>query len=145
VTDPERDLPRFNHVAMSVPAEALDEGGRREIVDFYGEVFGWVEHEMMTEDRKCLVLGAHRMDQFVFLIADDEPMRCPRMDHFGMAVSSLDELERLYERAERYAEKDERVDLVERGLDDYEVVRIHNFYVGFLLPMMVEVQYFELA
>ena len=33
--------PRFNHVAMSLPAEALDEDGRRDIVAFYREVFGW--------------------------------------------------------------------------------------------------------
>jgi hypothetical protein len=72
-------------------------------------------------------------------------MKCPRLDHFGMAVDSLAELERLYERAAAYQQRDNRVDLIERDIDDYDVVKIHNFYVGYLLPMMVEVQYFEVA
>ena len=142
---PRRRLPRFNHVAMSLPADALGEANRRDIVAFYEEVFGWNEQPSMTEDRKRLVMSAHRFDQFVFLIADDQPMQCPPLDHFGMAVDSLAELERLYARAAAYRQRDDRVDLIERDVDDYEVVKIHNFYVGYLLPMMVEVQYFEIA
>lgn len=147
MTDPEsppRRPPRFNHVAMSLPAESLDEENRHDIVDFYEDVFGWTELPTMTLDRERLVLSAHRFDQFVFLIANEDAMRCPRLDHFGMAVDSLEELEQLYARAEAYAARDDRVDLIERDLDDYDVVKIHNFYVGFLLPMMVEVQFFEL-
>jgi hypothetical protein len=30
-------------------------------------------------------------------------------------------------------------------VDDWEVVKIHSFYTGFLLPMMLEVQYWEYA
>jgi hypothetical protein len=144
-TDLPREPPRFNHVAMSMPPDALDEANRRDIVDFYHEVFGWTELPTVTVDRERLVLSAHRFDQFVFLVGADDAMRCPRLDHFGMAVDSLDELERLYQRAEDYGRRDDRVDLIERDLDDYDVVKIHNFYVGFLLPLMVEVQYFELS
>jgi hypothetical protein len=137
--------PRFNHVAMSVPADVLDEAGRADLVRFYGEVFGWEELPTMTEDRRRLVLAAYRYDQFVFLIGADEPMTCPRMDHFGMAVDRLDDLQALLQRVKDFAEHDDRVDLVDHAVDDHEVVRIHAFYVGFLLPMMVEVQYFEWA
>lgn len=144
-SDSRRAHPRFNHVAMSVPAELLDERNRADILDFYREVFGWVEAPGMTIDRQRLVLLAYDYDQFVFLIAEDEPMRAPRLDHFGMRVWSEDELVRLLDRAKAYKEKDDRVDLIDRSLDDYEVLKIHNFYVGYLLPMMVEVQYFELA
>jgi hypothetical protein len=139
----ERRPPRFNHVAMSLPAEALDETSRRDIVAFYDEVFGWNELPTMTEDRKRLVLQAYRLDQFVFLIAEDEPMTCARLDHFGMSVSSMDELDEILERAKRYREKDDRVDIIDKGLDDHDVVKIHNCYIGYLLPMMVEVQFFE--
>jgi hypothetical protein len=97
----------------------------------------------MTEDRQRLVLQAYRLDQFVFLIAEDEPMTCARLDHFGMSVSSMDELDAILERAKQYRDKDDRVDIIDKGLDDYEVVKIHNCYIGYLLPMMVEVQYFE--
>ena len=135
---------RFNHVAMSMPADALDEQGRADITRFYGEVFGWVEHPTMTEDRRRLVMGVHSYDQFVFLIAEDEPMQTARLDHFGMSVDSLDQLHEVLGRAKAFAETDDRVDLIDHQVEDHGVLKLHNFYVGYLLPMMVEVQYFEL-
>lgn len=135
--------PQFNHVALSMPADALDAEGRAAICDFYGEVFGFEELPTMTEDRRRLVLKAYTYEQFVFLIADDEPMRAPRLDHFGLSVVTLEELDDLYARAKAYRARDDRVDLIERDIDDYGGLKIHNFYVGFLLPMMVEVQHWE--
>lgn len=136
---------RFNHVAMSMPADALDEQHRADITAFYGEVFGWVEHPTMTEDRKRLVMGVHSYDQFVFLIADDDPMKAPRLDHFGLAVDSVDQLHEVLSRAKAYAERDSRVDIIDHDVEDHGALKLHNFYVGFLLPMMVEVQCFELT
>ena len=51
--------PRLNHVALSLPADALDADGRKAICEFYGDVFGFEEYDMLTEDRKRLVLRAH--------------------------------------------------------------------------------------
>ena len=65
--------PRFNHVAMSVPADLLDEQGRADLVAFYSEVFGFQELPTMTENRRRLVFGAYTIEQFVFLIAGDDP------------------------------------------------------------------------
>ena len=135
--------PRFNHVAMSVPADLLDAEGRAQVLDFWGGVFGFEELPTETVDRQKLVLSAYDWEQFVFLIAEDEPMRCPRLDHFGMSVGSLTELEAFHAKAAAYAEHDGRVDLIEQGVEDHGAVRIHNFYVRFLLPMMIEVQYFD--
>ena len=135
--------PQFNHVAMSMPADALDAEGRAAICDFYGQVFGFEELPTMTEDRRRLVLKAYTYEQFVFLIAEDEPMVAARMDHFGLSVGTLHELDEFYTRAQAYAAADDRVDLIERGIDDYGGLKIHNFYVGFLLPMMVEIQHWE--
>lgn len=140
---PAGKAPRFNHVAMSVPADALDEEGRRRILDFYGEVFGWQELPTMTEDRHRLVMMAHRYDQFVFLIAEDEPMRAPRLDHFGQAVSSYDDMVELRDKCVAYKEKDDRVDIIDLHVDEYPGVKLHAFYVGYLLPMMIETQYWE--
>jgi len=64
-------IPRFNHVAMSLPAEALAEVGRADLLAFYGEVFGWTEMPTMTVDRERLVLRCHSHEQFVFLHAED--------------------------------------------------------------------------
>jgi len=140
-----RSLPRFNHVAMSVSADLLDEKGRGEILAFYAEVFGWGEMPTTTKDREIFVLRAQRDDQFVFLVADDEPMRCPKLDHFGMAVDRPEELDLILARAEKYREKDPRVEIIDRKTDDHGVVKLHSFYVRYLLPMMIEVQCFEWA
>jgi hypothetical protein len=137
--------PRFNHVAMSVPADLLDEQGRAELLDFWGGVFGFQELPTETEDRRKLVLSAYDFEQFVFLIAEDDPMRCPRLDHFGMSVGTLEELEAFHAKAKAYAEQDDRVDLIPQDVEDHGVVKIHNFYVRFLLPMMIEIQHFEWA
>lgn len=135
--------PQFNHVAMSLPAEALDAEGRSAIIDFYSEVFGFEELPTMTIDRERLILKAWTYEQFVFLIADESPMQAPRLDHFGFSVGTLAEFDETYARAKAYRAEDDRVDLIERDVDDYGGLKIHNFYVGFLLPMMVEVQHWE--
>jgi len=137
-------LPRLNHVAMSMPADALDADGRKAITDFYGDVFGWQEYDMLTQDRRRLVMRVHTDEQFVFLIAEDDPMKCPRLDHFGMSVGTLDEFEALYAKVQEKAAADPEVDVVERDLDPYEgYLNLHNFYVRYKLPMMVEIQHFE--
>jgi hypothetical protein len=136
-------VPRFNHVAMSVPADLLDEANRADIVDFYRTVFGWEELPTETVDRYKLVLSAYRYDQFVFLIADDNPMSCPRLDHFGMGVNTMDELDTLLDNARKYRERDERVEIIDKKTEHHPGLDLTSFYVGYLLPMMVEVQHFE--
>jgi hypothetical protein len=135
--------PRFNHVAMSVPADLLGEAGRADILRFYGDVFGWQEHPTETVDRKKLVLRVHSNEQFVFLIADDPPMICPRLDHFGMSVATIPELDDALARAKAFAAHDDRVDVVDKKTDDFGMLKLTSFYVGFLLPMMVEIQHYE--
>jgi len=131
---------------MSMPADALGDEGRAAITSFYGDVFGWREYDMLTQDRRRLVLRGHSDEKFVFLIADDSPMAAPRMDHFGMSVGTLDEFESLYELVRQKAADDPDVDVVPRDVDEYEgFLKLHNFYVRYKLPLMVEVQHFEYA
>ncbi|MFO7590747.1 MAG: VOC family protein [Acidimicrobiia bacterium] len=138
-----RRSPRFNHVAMSVPADLLDETGRNEIVRFYDEVFGWKELPTMTEDRHRLVLSCYTYEQFVFLISGDDPMSCPRLDHYGISVETEAELDEMLARAKAFQARDDRVDIVDRKVDDHGMLAITSFYVAYLLPMMVEVQWWE--
>src|SRR2546421_772547 len=63
--------PRFNHVAMSLTPEMLDEEHRKLRADFFGDVFGFFDIPVMTIDRKRQVFQVHNIEQFVFLIADD--------------------------------------------------------------------------
>lgn len=136
--------PRFNHVAMSVPPDRLSAEGRAELLGFWGGVFGFEELPSETRDREVLVLSAYDWEQFVFLIADETPMACPRLDHFGMSVGSLEELQSLLARAKGYAEQDDRVDIIDHKADVHgDALTLHSFYVRYLLPMMIEVQYFD--
>jgi hypothetical protein len=135
--------PRFNHVAMSLDADLLDEASRKDICNFFSEVMGFDEIESMTQDRRRLILSCVHWDQFIFLIAADDPMRCPHMDHYGFAVQSLEDLRGIQARAERFRDRDPRLDLIDLHVDDQGVVKIHSLYVHYLLPMTYEVQWWE--
>lgn len=134
---------RFNHVAMSVPAELLDEEGRKQILDFYGQVFGFDEMPGLAIDRQRLVLRAHSNEQFIFLEADPDPMRCAALDHFGMSVRSQEEFDALLERARRFRERHPEAEVSEPRREDFRVLVLHGFYVRYRLPMSIEVQHFE--
>ena len=97
----------------------------------------------MTIDRRRLVLSCLEIEQFIFLIAGDDPMRCPRIDHFGFSVGTHEELVAVRDRAAAFADRDDRVDLVDLHSDDYGSVTLHSIYVGYLLPMMCELQWWE--
>jgi hypothetical protein len=137
--------PRINHVAMSMPPDALDAEGRAALIDFYGDVFGFEEYPQLTEDRHRLVFGAHHQEQFMFLIAEEQPMTAPRLDHFGISVSSLDDFHEVYRRAAAWRDKEPgAVDLIEPSYEDHAgIIRLHSFYVRYRLPLMVETQHFE--
>ena len=137
--------PRLNHVALSVPASALDADGRAALVAFYGDVFGFEEYPDLTDDRHRLVLRAHTHEQFVFLIADESPMSAPRMDHFGLSVATKGEFEEVARRAAAWKAKEpDAVDLVEPTVEEHDgFLRLHSFYVRYRLPLMVETQHFE--
>jgi hypothetical protein len=135
--------PRFNHVAMSLPAELLGPGSRAEITRFYEDVFGWHEIPEMTEDGHRLVLSCYTVEQFVFLIAEDDPMTCARLDHFGMSVATEAELDEVLARAKAFQAKDDRVEIVDKSVDDHGVVAITSIYVKFVLPMWCEIQWWD--
>ena len=136
--------PHLNHVALSLPADQLDQAHRDDLCHFWGEVFGFDELEVMTEDRRRLVLACVHWDQFLFIVSEDEPMRCPPMDHFGFAVGSMDELLGVRDRAVAYRTTTTG-SRSSTSADDQKVVTIHSIYVRFLLPMMCEVQWWEFA
>jgi catechol 2,3-dioxygenase-like lactoylglutathione lyase family enzyme len=134
---------RFNHVGISVPDDLLDEKHRDLIGRFYTDVFGFLPLDMMTIDRKRYVLQAHTIEQFVFIHAEDEPMRAPRLDHFGLSVAQESELDEMLARAKAWREQDDRVDIIDKKTEDHGVLAITSFYVRYLLPMMVEIQFWD--
>ncbi len=137
--------PTLNHVAISMDPAALDDRGRADIRAFYGDVFGWTEGDNTGEDGNPLILYTGAFGQFVYLLPGDPPLRAPALDHFGMQVSTLEELDTIVERAKGHAQTDDRVrvrDVHARTTHgpthDYTLT---SAYVGFLLPLMVELQH----
>lgn len=137
--------PSFNHIAVSVTADELDAAGRSAIVEFYGDLLGTTEYTDMTRDRAQLVLGLHTHEQFFFIVAEDDPMRAPRMDHVGVSVSTLDDFHEVARRAAAWKQRlPEAVELIEPSVEEFAgMLRLHSFYVRHRLPIMVEVQHFE--
>lgn len=136
-------VPRLNHVALSLDADALDADARGRLCDFYGHCFGWQELPSETVDRRVLVLAVGHWDQFLFLHAEEQPMRAPNMDHFGVSVASLADFGAAWQRVAERAAGDPEVEVLEPRVDDFGVVSIHAFYVRYALPMMIEVQFWD--
>lgn len=138
--------PRFNHIAVSVAPGSLDEAGRAAIAEFYGDLLGAVEYPQMTRDRAQLVLGLHTHEQFIYIVGDSDPMKAPAPDHFGLSVSTIEDFEEVARRAAAWKEKlPDEVDLIEPKAEEFAgVIRLHSFYVGYRLPIMLEIQHFEM-
>ena len=139
------EIPRFNHVALTVPANLLDEAGRADLLRFHEEVFGWTEMPTLTRDRELLVLRAWSNEQFVYLHASPTPMRAGPEEHFGLSVPTRAQVAEMYERALKFREQDPRVEIEPLQCDDFTVLKLHALYVRYLLPVKIEVQHFEWA
>ena len=138
--------PRINHVAISVDADVLNDEGRVALLDFYSEVFGWTEGDNSTEKGNPLILYTGELRQFLYLLpAKDQFMVTPKMDHFGMEVSSKEELMEILERVRVYQRKDDRVHISDVGTmvthhNDSEYT-LTNVYIEFLIPLSIELQH----
>jgi hypothetical protein len=137
--------PTFNHVAISMDAGVLDERGRRDILAFYGDVFGWTEGDNTGEEGNPLILYTGAFGQFVYLLPSDTPLTAPALDHFGLQVASLPLLHEIVGRAKAWHERDDRVRVIDvhsrtthGPTHDYTLT---SAYVGFVLPLMVELQH----
>lgn len=136
--------PQFNHVAMSVPPALLEDGeARNELIDFYTRVFGWTHLEMMDDFAKRLVFHTYSLEQFVYLHGDENAMQCPRLDHYGFSVGTEAELDAILASAKAYQATDPRVDIIDKQREDHGPIKITACYIGYLLPMMIEIQWWE--
>ncbi|MCH7552634.1 MAG: hypothetical protein IIC82_01355, partial [Chloroflexi bacterium] len=140
------DTPVINHVALTVDNEVLQDGSKREsLKDFLTTVFGWEVIPQLTIDDKRLVFRMYRRGQFLYLVTGQKASECGPADHFGIEVGTLTEIERMVSAAKKYKEeKDSSVQIIDLKVNtETETLRLHNAYVRYLLPMMIEVQYYE--
>jgi hypothetical protein len=136
-------IPRFNHVALSVPPELVAGENAADILRFYEEVFRWGPMPTMVKDGELLVLRVHSNEQFVYLHGSADPLRCPTSDHFGLQVERPEDLDAVLERARLFQAQDDRVEISERQTEDFKVLHLHSVYIRYLLPMSIELQCFD--
>ena len=137
----------LNHVAITMDPDLLDDRGRAELLDFYGDVFGWTEGDNTGEVGNPLILYTGAFGQFVYLLPGDPYLRTPAMDHFGVLVPTLSQLAEIVARAKARQANDERVTLIDvhsrttpGPTHDYTLT---SAYIGFVLPLLIELQHLE--
>jgi catechol 2,3-dioxygenase-like lactoylglutathione lyase family enzyme len=139
--------PTLNHIAISMDPAVLDERGRAAVLAFYGEVFGWTEGDNTGEDGNPLILYTGAFGQFVYLLPADPPLTAPPLDHFGLQVETLDDLLAIVERAKARAQHDERVRVIDvhsrTTNGPAHAYTLTSAYIGFVLPLMIELQHLE--
>jgi len=139
---------RLNHLAIGMPITEFDEQRRREIADFYRDVFGWYEFTP-DEPGDPMILAFDEFGQYLYLIAEEPPLRAAPMAHVGVQVDSRTELDAILERARAYGTRDARVKVTDPVTEPQRSgrgrVTLTNCYIGYLLPVMIELQYIERA
>ena len=137
--------PRLNLVAITMPPGELDDAARAEIKDFYGDVFSWFEGDNSGESGNPLIISTGAYAQFVYLLPGEPYLVTPRLDHFGVLVSTVEELQATVDRAKARQARDPRVSIIDVK-SRATASATHDFtltsaYIGFVLPLMVELQH----
>jgi hypothetical protein len=137
--------PILNHIALTVPRTLVsDTKERRNLLDFYEGVFGWRAIDIMAIEGQRVVLHLHQLTHFLYLVAGDRPTAALPGDHFGIEVYERETLDGIVDRARAFkAERDPSVEVTDPAVEDYSTIRLHNVYLRYLLPLMVEVQFYE--
>jgi hypothetical protein len=145
VTESAPYKPRLNHVAVPVAAAVLDERGRADVLDFYGEVFGWTEGDNTGERGNPLILYTGEFGEFIYLAPTDRAAATGApLDHVGMQVATLDELEEIVARARARRARDDRVEVSDIGARTTHgpsgAYTLSSAYIRFVLPFSIELQ-----
>lgn len=94
-----------------------------------------------------MILAFDEFGQYLYLIGEEPPLRAAPMAHVGVQVDSRAELDAILERARAYGTHDVRVKVTdpvtEPQRSDRGRVTLTNCYIGYLLPVMIELQHIE--
>ena len=118
----------LTHVAMSVAPGTLTDEFCAEVLAFYGDVFGWQSMDRFRQsDRLTVAISPTAY----FNLREREDYATIAYEHFGVMVDSRDELAAL------------RDEVAARGVDVEDSPASQLFRFKHLLPMAIEVQYFD--
>jgi hypothetical protein len=134
---------RFNHMELTLPTGTLDDVLRKEIDDFYGEVFGWTGIDTEVVGQLCHILLTGDGGDFILVAESDRPISSPGYDHLGLLQATRADVDELLERCKQRQQSDDRVQIKEyEDLVTGDLV-VHAFYVKHLLPIWFDVQCME--
>ena len=96
---------RFNHMELTFPRGTLDDVFRKEVDDFYCDVFGWtaVDTEVVGQLAHILLTGDG--GDFILLAESDDPMSSPGYDHLGFLQPTRADVDELLARCRRHQEQ----------------------------------------
>jgi len=124
----------LTHVAMGVPEGTLTEDYRAQVLDFYGGLLGWREMEALRRpDRLTISVGG---TSYINLRERSDGVANHAYEHFGVLVSSADELRALWDELAGRGEDVELEPLVPTDQGE------GSFRFRFLLPFSVEPQFY---
>ncbi|MBY0399449.1 hypothetical protein K2X89_04080 [Myxococcota bacterium] len=131
---------RFNHMELTLPLGGLS-SGRREIADFYREMFGWESLDVPILGQVGLLLRTDSdTSQFILVTEQKKHIVSPGYDHLGLLYDTRAEVDELLEKAKKWRERDPRVQIKEYEDLVTGAHVTHAFYVKHLLPIWFDVQ-----
>ena len=131
---------RFNHMELTLPDGELN-ANRKEIAEFYGNLFGWDSIDVPILGQTGLLLRTDpETSQFILVTEQSKHINSPGYDHLGIIYDTRSEVDAIFEKTKAWQERDERV-----RIKEYEDLvtgngTTHAFYVRHLLPIWFDVQ-----
>ena len=123
----------LSHVAMSVPPGTLTDDWRKQVLDFYGDLFGWNEMDALRlPDRLTIAVGS----SYINVRERDDAPAYNGYEHFGVVFRSSDELRQVWDAANK-SDADITLEPLSEPADGFL-----SFRLRYLLPLTVEAQYF---
>jgi hypothetical protein len=167
-------VPRYNHLELTVPRGSLDDGGKKKIVAFYNELFGWVEAlppapgegvELSEQQRHFLAMlsapgflamrcSPDMPDQSFILSEADVALDAGSggiPSHAGLLMNSFEELDAVYAKIKAMQESDPEIETMNEDkmrLDEHpEHTDLANrgFYLRYRSALWWDVQYIDRA
>ncbi len=137
----EMDMPgRFNHMELTLPQGQL-ESSRKEITEFYGDLFAWDSLDVPILGQTGLLLRTDaETSQFILVTEQRVHISSPGYDHLGIIYDSREEVDAILEKTKKRMAQDDRIQIKEYKDLVSGPVTTHAFYVKHLLPIWFDVQ-----
>ena len=131
---------RFNHMELTLAKGELD-AHRKEIAEFYGDLFDWESLDVPILGQLGLLLRTDaETSQFILVTEQNKHMQSPGYDHLGLLYDSRSEVDAILEKTRDWQSKNPRVQIKEYEDLVTGTLTTRAFYVRHLLPIWFDVQ-----